>query len=67
MSFENQAWVRIEQALPRLEIDVLVTDGKQIYIASLWEDCFGNTSFIHPEINLNGLTHWICLPELPQT
>lgn len=70
-------WFSINECLPSLHenwcysSDVLVTDGKHIYLAHLFlarpfeEDV--PPYFAHPEINLKGITHWRSLPALPQS
>ena len=67
-------WLPTKDCLPYLKDknypyseDVLVTDGKEIFIAQLHisTDNDYEPYFVHPEINLKNISHWMPLPDLP--
>jgi hypothetical protein len=65
-------WVSVEDERPRAGIDILFTDGKQIYYG--WLDTYDvgeELSFFARRVRLlddcypEGVTHWMRLPPLP--
>lgn len=55
-------WINILNELPKLNTEVLITNGTMYYIAELeksgyWKDIRNNFHFP---------THWMSLPELPK-
>ncbi len=67
-------WISVESVKPKPCVDILFTDGKEIYKGWLetYEDseelCFCATreSFIH-DLWPENITHWMPMPELPKT
>ena len=55
-------WISVGDETPTLDVYVLVTDGKYMWIDRLYY--YGNDiSFI--EDNSNSVTHWMNLPPIP--
>lgn len=64
-------WINIKIVLPELNHLVLVTDGKETYPAQL--TCFLDEeknepvfSHIRNDLSINGITHWMPLPNPPE-
>lgn len=61
---DNRKWISIEEKLPELMRTVLVcTKFDNIYIA--WH--LGNNDWRSCEGNIQNITHWMPLPNLPES
>ena len=55
-------WISVGDETPSLDVYVLVTDGKYMWIDRLYY--YGNY-IIFIEDNCNSVTHWMNLPPIP--
>lgn len=69
-------WKNIKDELPTVNTYVLITDGKLMSVGKLTKDYFSSEAYWDYEAtvsghdrdtDLNTLTHWMLLPELPKT
>ena len=58
-------WIKCSDRLPEFNKEVLVTNGKFIYIGELWENDYGFVS-AGEFMRIYKVTHWMPLPELPK-
>lgn len=64
---QNHQWIKVEDGLPKVKKEVLVTDGKDIYIAHLLEiNPQRKDWFFYYEAYNSVITHWMFLPDLPK-
>lgn len=59
-------WFNVKDVLPKINLDVLPSDGKEVCVMYLNE--YGNFYSLHPFCNLSSdsVTHWMKLPSLPK-
>ena len=60
---ENQSpWISVSDRLPEVEIDILIFDGKDLYIGYLRGNKFlSDNEYLYS----SNVTHWMPLPEPP--
>lgn len=64
-------WIALEDKIPGLCVDILFTDGKQIYMGWIETDpCedpvfVAKTIFADEDDSPENVTHWMKLPSLP--
>lgn len=64
---QNHKWIKVEDGLPAVKKEVLVTDGKDIYMARLWDINSSRTDWVfYHEVDKTTITHWMNLPDLPK-
>lgn len=59
-------WLNVKDVLPEVNLDVIVTDGKEVHVMYLNE--YGNFYSLHPFCNLSSdsVTYWMKLPSPPK-
>lgn len=58
-------WIKCSDKLPKVNKEVLVTDGESIYLAELWEDGYGFVT-AGEFMRIYNVTHWMPPPKLPK-
>lgn len=63
-------WIKCTEGLPKDGVGVLITDGQYIVTAQRYEDYWSSHGFGGYEwewdIDIDKVTHWASLPELPK-
>jgi hypothetical protein len=60
-------WVSVKETLPKDGVEVLITDGKRISLGHVNIHPYGGPSDWYDEDGrTQKVTHWMCLPTLPE-